>query len=81
MEKIHLEDTECHKESSSCSYNDRGSLESKGHVKNQPNETTERKRKCDKENHEIGMDDISPNNKMDDGRPHSPWNVQFPIKN
>jgi hypothetical protein len=50
-------------------------FESKGHVKNQPNETTERKRKRDKENHEIGMGEISPENKMDDGRPHSPCNV------
>jgi hypothetical protein len=31
-----------------------------GHVKHQPNETTERKRKRDKENHEIGMGEISP---------------------
>jgi hypothetical protein len=31
-----------------------------GHVKSQPNETTERKRKRDKENHEIGMGEISP---------------------
>jgi hypothetical protein len=31
-----------------------------GHVKNQPNETTERRRKCGKEDHEIGMGEISP---------------------
>lgn len=67
--------TESHKESSPCSRNDRGSLESKGLTKNQPNETTERKRKRDKENHEIGMDEISPENKMDGGRPRSPPNV------
>jgi hypothetical protein len=81
MEKIHPEDTKSHNESSPCSSNDRGSLESKGHVKNQPNETTERKRKRDKENQEIGMGEISPENKMDDGKPHSPCNVEYPIKN
>jgi hypothetical protein len=35
MEKIHHEDTESHKESFPCSSNDKGSLESKDHVKNQ----------------------------------------------
>jgi hypothetical protein len=54
---------ESHKESSPCSSKDRGSLESKGHMKNQHNETTKRRRKYDKENHEIGMAEISPGNK------------------
>jgi hypothetical protein len=36
MKKINPEDTKSHKESSPCSSNDRGRLESKGHVKNQP---------------------------------------------
>jgi hypothetical protein len=31
-----------------------------GYMKNQPNEITERKRKRDKENHEIGMSEILP---------------------
>ncbi|KAE8125454.1 hypothetical protein FH972_020260 [Carpinus fangiana] len=75
MEKIHSEDTKSHKESSPCTSNDRGSLESKGHAKNQPNETTERKRKRDKENHERGMGEISPENEMDGERPHSPCNA------
>jgi hypothetical protein len=39
-------------------------LESKGHTKNQHNETTKRRRKCDNENHEIGMAEISPGNKQ-----------------
>jgi hypothetical protein len=43
-----------------CSCNDRESLESEGHEKNQSNETTERNRKRDKEDHEIGMGEISP---------------------
>ena len=46
--------------------------------KNQPNETTERKRKRDII---IGMVERRAENKMNDGMPHSPWNVQFPIKN
>ena len=75
MEKNHPEDNESHKESSPCSSNDRGILESKGQEKNQPNETNERKRKRDQENREIGMGEISPENKMDGGRPHSPCNV------
>jgi hypothetical protein len=54
---------ESHKESSPCSSKDRGSLESKGHTKNQHNETSKRRRKRDKENHEIGMVEISPGNK------------------
>jgi hypothetical protein len=36
---------------------------SKGHMKNQHNETSKRRRKRDKENHEIGMAEISPGNK------------------
>jgi hypothetical protein len=63
--------TECHKESSPCSNSDRGSLESKGHTKNQPNEASLRKRKHDKEKHGIGMGEISTENKIDGGRPRS----------
>jgi hypothetical protein len=54
---------ESHKKSSPCSSKDRGSLESKGYTKNQHNETTKRGRKRDKENHEIGIAEISPGNK------------------
>ena len=46
--------------------------------KNQHNETTERKRKRDII---IGMVERRAENKMNDGMPHSPCNVQFPIKN
>lgn len=70
--------TECHKESSPCtpcSNSDRGSLESKGHAKNQPNEASLRNRKRDKENHGIGMGELSPENKVDGGRPRSLPNV------
>lgn len=67
--------TKCSKESSSCSKGDKESLDSEGHGKNRPNETSVRKRKRDKQKAGKGMGLISSENKMDGGRPRSSPNV------
>ncbi|XP_075669468.1 protein ENHANCED DOWNY MILDEW 2 [Castanea sativa] len=55
------------KESPTCISGDRVNLESEGRGKNQPSETSVRKRKRDKE-HGKGMGEKSPENKLDGGR-------------